>query len=185
MKGAPSVLLVYVSDGGCAGTHVTARVICAVNAGVGGAVGTVVTVVCVVFWIVEVVLVVRVAVGETMAGVVVGSSVAGSCEGVIGGNDSDGRGVTPEPDVVDTGVPESEGAPVGFPTLSRTGGYQKIAAITITATMPAAITTAAFDLPDMTGGGGAGSRAPHWVQNFWDRSFVTAPQFGQEVRTML
>jgi hypothetical protein len=182
MKGAPSVLLVYVSDGGCAGTLVTARVICAVNAGAGGDVGTVVAVV---FRVVEVVLVVRVAVGETGAGVVVGSGVAGVCDVVIAGNDSDGRGVTPEPAVVDTGVPESEGAPAGFPTVSRTGGYQKIAAITITTTMPAAITTAAFDLPDMTLGGGAGSRVPHWVQNFWDLSFVTAPQFRQVVRTML
>lgn len=185
MKGAPSVLLVYVSEGGCPGTLVTSRVICAVNTGVGDAVGMVVTVVCVVFRVVVIVLVVRAAVGETGAGVGVGSGVAGVCDVVVAGNDSDGRGVTPEPAVVDTGVPENEGAPAGFPTLSRAGRDQKIAAITMTTTMPATTAIPAAALPVMTAGGGAGSRVPHWVQNFWERSFVTAPQCGQVVRTML
>jgi hypothetical protein len=156
-----------------------------VNAGVGVAVGTVVAVVCVVFGIVEGIVVVWVAGEETGAGVVVGSGVAEVCDGIVEGNDSDGRGVAPAPAIVDTGGMEPEGAPAGFPTPSRTMGDQKIAAITMTTTTPAATTIAAAALLVITDGGGAGSRVPHWVQNFWERSFVTAPQFGQVVRTML
>ena len=174
-----------MSDGGCAGTLVKARVICAVNAGVGVAVGTVVAGVCVVFTGVVVVLVVWIVVGEVGTGVGVGSVVAGVCDTFARDTCSDGWGVPPSPALVDTGVPETEGAPAGVPATPHTAGNQKSAAITITTTMAAVTTPAATDLPVRTDEGRAGSLVPHWVQNFWDRSFVTAPQFGQVMRTML
>ena len=160
MNGAPSVLLVYVSGDGCEGIQVTARVILAVDAGVGLAVGTVVAVVCVVFRVVAGILVVWVVTGDAVTGTVVERGVAGDGTAVVMGNGSEGRAVMPA--VADTGIMGPEGFPAAFPAISRSRGIERDPATTMIAIITAAAAApVTADLPVRRAGGRSGNLVPH------------------------